>query len=214
MKIFIDFDDVIFNTKKFKKDLFEIFSKYSITEEEYEKSYYDPNDNRSIKMHDVEGQLRRLSEMHSFDEKSLRKSLEIFLHDSSDYVFTDVVPFIILHEKDKLSIVSFGNLDFQKKKIRSSKIKKYISDAKVTDKNKVEILFTAIKENKNSKEKIFFLDDRVEQLRNVKKEIPDIITILVKRPESRYQDIKDEKCCDFEAHNFAEVQEIIKKFIQ
>lgn len=212
MKIFIDFDDVIFNTKKFKQDLAGIFSAHGISGEEYENSYYDPNDDQPIKIHDMEDQIQRLKMSHSFDEKSLRKSLDDFMQDSSSYVFEDVVPFVGLHENDKLSVLSFGNKVFQEKKVKSSKIQNYIPDIVITNKTKAEALADIFKENNNLlKEKMLFLDDRTEQISEVKKMFPDVATILIKRPEGRYQDMKKDEYCDFEAHNLQEAQEIIEK---
>jgi FMN phosphatase YigB (HAD superfamily) len=210
MQIFIDFDDVIFNTKKFREDLAKIFSAYGISREKYESSYYDPNDERSIKMHDMGDQIQRLKKNHVFDERDLRKSLNDFMQDSSSYVFLDVIPFINLHKKDSLCILSFGNKIFQKKKIRSSKIQNHIADIAITSKDKARTLTDMFKEReKILKEKIIFLDDRMEQICGIKKKFPNIVTILIKRPEGRFQDKKN-KYCDFEAHNFKEAQKIIK----
>jgi FMN phosphatase YigB (HAD superfamily) len=211
MKIFIDFDDVIFNTKKFKQDLAGIFSAHGISREEYENSYFDPNNRNTIRMHNMEDQIQRLKKSRFFDEKSLRKALNNFMQDSSSYVFEDVVPFVGLHENDKLSVLSFGNKVFQEKKVKSSKIQNYIPDIVITGKTKAEALADIFKENNNLlKEKVLFLDDRAEQISEVKKMFPDVATILIKRPEGRYQDMKKDEYCDFEAHNLQEAQAIIK----
>lgn len=215
MNIVIDFDDVIFNTKKFKQDLAGIFSAHGISGEEYENSYYGPNDEQPIKIHDMEDQVRRLKKSHSFDEKSLRKSLDDFMQDSSSYVFEDVMPFIGLHENDKLSVLSFGSKVFQEKKVRSSKIQNYISNIMITGKTKAEALADVFKENNNLlKEGVLFLDDRTEQISEVKKMFPAVTTVLIKRSEGRYQEMKKDEYCDYEAHNFKEVEKIIEKLFK
>jgi len=177
--------------------------------EEYESSYYDSNDKRSIKVHDMEDQVQRLKEKHFFSEEALRKSLDDFMQDSSGYIFKDVILFANSHKNDRLCVLSFGDKIFQEKKIKSSKIQNYISDIVITNKTKAEALVDVFKEeNVLLKEKMIFLDDRIEQISGVKKKFPDVITILIKRPKGRYSDEKN-KYCDFEAHDLGEVEKII-----
>jgi trehalose-6-phosphate synthase len=84
----------------------------------------------------------------------------------------------------------------------------------ITSKTKEETLGDVFKDKSNSlKEKVFFLDDRTEQICGVKKKFPYVTTILIKRPEGRYQDMKKDKYCDFEAHNLKEAEKIISELI-
>ena len=159
----------------------------------------------------MEEQIQRLKKTHHFDEKKLCKSLEEFMQDISKFVFEDFIQFANLHKKDVLIVLSFGNKVFQKNKIESSKIRNYISDVVITDKSKMEALANMLKEKNLPKEKIFFLDDRTEQIRGVKNRFPDVVTIFIKRQEGRYQDIMENQYCNFEAHNLKEAQEIIEK---
>ena len=113
MLIFLDFDDVIFNTKKFREDLFGIFSAYGISREEYENSYYDPNDQSPVKMHSIGDQIQRLQKNNFFDEKYLRKDLEnFFTKNTSHYVFADVFDFAASHKNDEMRVLTFGNKVF------------------------------------------------------------------------------------------------------
>ena len=212
MKIFIDFDDVILNTKKFKEDLFGVFSAYGISKEEYENSYYDPNDQNPVKLHSIGDQIQRLRKNNFFDEKALRKDLEnFFTKNTSRYVFADVFDFAASHKNDEMCVLTFGNKVFQEKKITNSKIREHIANIIITDKNKASALQKEIGKKKFlPEEKIFFIDDRTEQLRNVRQELPDIITIFIKRPEGRFQEMTKNEYCDFEVHNLREAEEIIK----
>lgn len=208
MRIFIDFDDVIFNTKEFKNDLAAVFSSFGISRKAYEDSYFDPCDKHSVKIHNINDQIERLKEKYSFEENVLRESLNKFIQNAEKYVFKDVVSFVELHKNEELCMLSFGNKDFQERKIKSSKIQKHISSIIITDKTKAEALADALK-NTNA-EPIFFIDDRTEQIEDVKKKFPQIVTIFMKRPEGRYQEMVKNQYCDFEAHNFEEVENIIK----
>jgi FMN phosphatase YigB (HAD superfamily) len=189
-----------------------IFTAYGISKEEYYASYCDPNDKRPVKSHDLEDQTERLKKSHSFDEEALRKALDDFMQDTSGYVFEDVPPFVDLHKDDELMILSFGSKVFQEKKIRSSKIQNHVPNIIITDKPKSEALADALKKvNILSGEKVVLIDDRTEQIRSAKEKFPQVVTILLKRPEGRYQDMEQDQYCDFEAHNLKEAQAIIKK---
>jgi hypothetical protein len=75
---------------------------------------------------------------------------------------------------------------------------------------KAKALEKVLKKDKPAKkEKIYFIDDRVEQIGDVKKKFPQAITIFVKRNEGRYND-KRNKYCDFQIKNLNEALKIIK----
>jgi hypothetical protein len=106
--------------------------------------------------------------------------------------------------------VSFGEKEFQTKKVANSAIDKFIPNIIITDSSKaIEIRKILEDSKKQENEKMYFLDDRTEQIEEIKKEFPEMITILVKRPEGRYQEMQKEACCDFQVHNLKEAQEII-----
>ena len=93
----------------------------------------------------------------------------------------------------------------------NSGIGKFIPNIVITDTSKAEAIAKILENEKNNtSENIFFIDDRSEQIRDVKEKFPNVITVLVKRPEGRYQEMQKEDCCDYEAHNLKEVEKIIK----
>ncbi len=70
--------------------------------------------------------------------------------------------------------------------------------------DKVKSIKKILKKEKTKKEKIYFLDDKNQYIKEVKKALPRITTILVKRPEGRYQnepnkmaDVVVEKLIDY-----------------
>ncbi|MDD5464183.1 MAG: hypothetical protein PHP62_03470 [Candidatus Moranbacteria bacterium] len=211
MKIFIDFDDVIFNTKKFREDLEALFDLNGVSKEIFQKYYIDPNDQRAIKTFNPWLQVKRISGNVDIDTDKLTKAIDAFVLDVSAYVFEDVLEFTKTFGSKNICVVSYGDLEFQNKKINSSKIGEYLDNIVVTKNLKSEIISKIIVEdNLEKNEEIFFLDDRIEQIRDVKEKFPEVISILVKRPEGRYQEMQKEDCCDYEVHNLKEVQEIIK----
>ncbi|KKQ53492.1 MAG: hypothetical protein US70_C0003G0035 [Parcubacteria group bacterium GW2011_GWD2_38_11] len=214
MKIFIDFDDVIFNTKKFKTDFKNMFIENGISDEIFDKYYNDPNDPRAIKTFDPWRQIECIYNNESgIDKEKLNKLVYEFIADMSAYIFADVADFVRAVGAENISIVSFGEREFQTKKVLNSGIGKFIPKIVITDTSKAEAIAKILENEKgNSSEGMFFLDDRVEQIHNIKENFPDMITILIKRPEGRYQEMQKEDCCDHEVHNLKEAQKIIESY--
>ncbi len=182
MKIFIDFDDVLFNTKDFKKDLINIFIDNGVSEQQFiEESYWDGRYN-------LKEQIISLEQKYKIDGQKLRKELKYFFEDLSKYVFKDVLPFVQKFKKENLFVISYGDKKIQTEKIRQAGIASYFQEIIITH-NKVEAINKILNERKNIvKEKLYFLDDRTQYIMEVKKSLPKIITILITRPEGRYQD--------------------------
>lgn len=212
MIILIDFDDVIFNTKKFKEDLIKLFLSWGVSEDIYERTYYESSDNRAVKTYDPLKQISRLCEYVDIDENKLIDSVNIFLNSLDKYLFSDVADFLKSFEYEDVYVVSYGDLFFQKKKINGSGIGSSQINIALTDKLKADIIGDILqKTNREKKQKIILIDDRNEQIRDVKEMFPEIATILLKRPEGRYQEMKKDVWCDYEAHDLKEAEDIIRK---
>lgn len=213
MKVFIDFDDVIFNTKKFKEDLKNMFPLHGVSSEIFDKYYVDPNDSRAIKTFNPWLHIERICNNESeIDKEKLNKFVQIFIADISSYIFNDVYDFIETVDKKNIVVVSFGEQKFQAKKVFNSNIGKKIKNIVITQSSKKEVIEKILQKEKNmNQEKTFFLDDRVEQIKDVKEKFPQIITILIKRPEGRYQEMRKDEYCDYETHDLMGAQDIILK---
>lgn len=216
MKVFIDFDDVIFNTKKFKHDFKDMIVEHGVSGEIFDKYYNDPLDSRAIKTFDPWLQIERIHDNEiKIDKKKMNNLVDEFIADMSCYLFADVFDFVRTVDVGNISIVSFGEREFQTRKVLNSGIGKFIKNIVITQDSKAVAISDILEKEKiDSSENIFFLDDRIEQIREVKEKLPEIISILLKRPEGRYQEMQKEKCCDYEAHNLKEAQEIIKAVIE
>ncbi|EKD58770.1 MAG: hypothetical protein ACD_56C00055G0006 [uncultured bacterium] len=211
--IFIDFDDVIFNTKKFKEDLRKIFFGFGISDECYEKTYYAYDDKRLVKVYDPRAQIRRIADLQTVNEEKILSTLDSFMEHCSSYVFPDVEEFISSMKRENVYLLSYGDIEFQGEKINKSGIKDKISNVFITDKLKSDIVSIILeKQQFESGEKIFFLDDRIEQIADVKRRNPGSITILIKRPEGRYQEMQMEDCCNHQAHNLREATKTINSY--
>jgi len=211
MKVFIDFDDVLFYSKKFIQDEKKIFRKYKISEELFQKHYYQYRKDKKgnlIRIYNLKKQLRGIKKEKKMDIEPIRKELEVFLKDTGKYIFNDVENFLKKFEKKNLFIISYSKTDFQKNKIKNSGIPKYFKKIIITDEEKFKALKRIIDTEKTKNEEIFFLEDRTDYIAGIKNEIPWVKTILMRRPQGRY---KDEvlACCDFRIKNLKEAEKII-----
>lgn len=209
--IFVDFDDVIFHTKKFIQDEKRIFARHGFSEEIFKKHYYSyrKKGKRKWGFYDLKKQILGIKEELGMNVSSLEQELEFFLNDTSNYIFSDVEFFLKKFEKRELYLLSYSKTNFQKLKIKNSGIAKYFKKIIVTDDKKSKAILEIIKKKKNwKKEKTYFLDDRIEYLKDVKNKISHIKTIFIKRKEGRYKDDKT-KDCDFAVKNLDEALKII-----
>jgi len=214
MKIFIDFDDVLFNAKKFKKDLIGVFKKNGITRQEFDNSYYTFQKVAQVegKYYDPKKQVKVLKKRFEIDTKKLEKDLDKFLKDLKKYVFPDVFDFLSNFSKKDLFLITYGHVRFQKKKIRNSGTNKFFKKILISKDNKINIVLETCKKYGFSpeKESIIIIDDRPEQIEKTEKIRKKIITFRMCRPEGRYSDLL---CIDkdWEVKNLKEVSKIIKK---
>lgn len=211
VKIFIDFDDVLFNTKKFKNDYFSIFKKNGISKKVFEDCYYDESEEgKDVKKYDPIRHVKKACEISKVKINILQKDINRFIKDTSRYVFSDTDDFLNSFRKKDLCLISFSKTKFQWFKIFKSGIAGNLKKIEIVDELKAKIIGKIIREEKLAKSHdLYFIDDRAEQIRDVKMQFPQIKTILMKRKEGRYKDQKN-KYCDFECSNFKQAKKVIK----
>ncbi len=203
MKIFIDFDDVLFNTRDFKEDLLNVFIKNGITKEQFKESYWG-------KTYNLERQIKAIEEDYGINADKLEEDIDIFLRDLQKYIFVDVEDFLKSIGKENIFLTSYGHKNFQEQKIKNSSLMNSFKKVVITHDTKSGIIKDIIQEEELGGETLYFLDDRIKYVEEVKNIFPDIRSILIKRPEGRYDDEPNDKC-DFVANNLKEVKDIIIK---
>ena len=213
-KIFlIDFDDVLFNTKKFREDMIMLFSKFGVTREVFYETYKDfpvKHRNNKLEIYDPEKQFRKIKKQFNLDTEKLKKEFYKLVFHSHKYVFSDVKKFLEKFKDEKLYIISYGKNNLQRLKIMYSGIDDCFQKIIITNESKEEAVPILFKNRKIEKREIFFFDDRARFVDGIKKKYPSIKTFLVKRKEGRYDD-KKTKFCDFEIKTLGEAEKIIMK---
>jgi FMN phosphatase YigB (HAD superfamily) len=212
MKIFIDFDDSLFNTKKFVSELIKVFANCGVSQENFFKNYYDypKKTSKGLRKYDPIQQISFLSKKKGVDGKKLKRDIKRLVLDASEFVFDDTINFLKCFKRNSLILLSFAKTNFQCDKIKYSGLTDYFSKVIVSDKIKAKEVAKAIG---NKKSLIFFIDDRTDQIGPVKDIFPSSVTFLLKRKEGRYNN-KKTKSVDFEVKNLKEAKKIIKNKIE
>lgn len=207
MKIFLDFDDTLFNTKAFALHLRQVFAKYGIPEELLASTAAAMKDGTVGGWYSPEKHIALLAEVCAFDHSRLRADIAAFLGETKQFLFPDAMDFLALMKErgHTLSIISYGDNTFQMKKIRGAGIEHFFEKILVTQEDKAVLLGSNLP---TEKEEIWFLEDRVHYIASVKKTWPWITTVLMCQADGRYHDIPDESC-DFVVKTFGEVVQAI-----
>ncbi|MBT9169276.1 MAG: hypothetical protein DDT19_02632 [Syntrophomonadaceae bacterium] len=214
MKIFIDFDGVIFNTELFKQQLIKCFFEAGVLKKDFEKShqYFENQKIPYSAIKHLKFLKKFLKRKYSYkNDRSyscILKLVEKLFKNLRIYVFKDVEKFLKSFSKNDLYLLSYGDLNFQKQKIKGAGIFSYFKRIIVTNKSKAKIIKEIIKKDKLSKsEKIIFIDDKLQFIEEVGL-VKNITTIQLIRPQ--YKSIsKFSKKADFRAENLTEIKKII-----
>jgi len=211
MMIFVDFDDVLFNTKRFKEDLQNLFFQHGISRDVFDRYYHNPAQNKILKTYDPWNHLDMIGKGEEMRVEGAKKDLEEFMVDTNPYLFDDSVDFLKAFKNDFVCIVSYGESHFQDMKIGECRVGKYCEQVQITDELKSKAIGKIIGDRMRKDEKIFFIEDRMEQIEDVKRRFPHMKTIFMRRHDGRYHDEPTE-FCDFEAASLREAEKIIKSF--
>ncbi len=207
MKIFIDFDDVVFNTAAFKKELVKVFLRNGVSQKDFSLTYKDyPTVTRGgLKKYNPLKQISVLKRKLKISDSKIKKDLDKLLASSPKFVFRDAKPFLARFREKDLFLISYGETGFQRSKIVNCGLKRFFSKIIITDNLKSTEIGKIVK---RGGERFVFIDDRTTQIDAVKKKFPQAVTFFVKRKTGRFRD-KRSKCVDYEVKSLREVAEII-----
>ena len=194
MKIFLDFDDTLFNTKDFIRDFSDIFSSQGISRETYQatrKKAYRSFDS-TTDVYDVDLHIDILKRQFShFDTLQAKRSVDAFMQDTSAYVFPDVVPFLeeMKQQGNECYVLSFGQADFQMQKIQGTGLGAYFQGVMIVQDKK----HVAIRSHMtHPHEPVWFFEDRADYIDDVKDFLPSVVVVQVSRLFGRYHDTQSE----------------------
>jgi hypothetical protein len=162
MKIIFDFDDTVFDTKKFKEEvLFKIFEKIdkSVDSRVVAKEYSKYRKDEQVFSMDVflENIIKKYKLTDLVKLKDLYTTLEIGI---KKCLIPDYEKIIRLFGKKNIVILTHGEEKFQKFKIELSGITGLVDDVVVVKDSKKDYIIGYCKTNKGHK--VYFVDDKIE----------------------------------------------------
>ncbi len=124
--------------------------------------------------------------------------------DLSRFLFTDTLDFLKNHSHHRLVLLTFGDKAYQKAKVTKSGILHLFDDAVFTGDEMKGVIIK--KMFPNIQEKMFFLDDDVAQLMDMKTYCPAVTSVRMRRSDVVYNS-------EIEQKDFPEVSDL-KEFAQ
>lgn len=210
MKIILDFDDTILNTYSILEEIIKIFQRRGFTKEVSENMY-----KKSVEKagnFDQEAMIDLLFDLKEFDRIKTGKEINYLLDRTKDFIYPDFFDFAKHFDKSDLIMVSFGAKTgkpvFQERKLAKSGIKPFFGKAIITSKDKIGEIEPIYK--KYPGEKIFFIDDKAEQIDKTKTIIPEVIAMKMERPQGWHTEIKSKRA-DYVIKSLKEAEEIINQ---
>lgn len=177
MTIILDFDDVLFDTARFKEVLAVIFKKYKI---DYKKNYNQARISKGV--YSLKKRLKLAKkENKEADIKKLKKDLDKLFVNLQQFLFPDVLDFLKTFKKHNLILLSWGDKKFQKRKIYGLG-QEFVSlfDKIITGPvEKAEILGKILKTYKSRP--VIFIDNSPQELEKIRKRFKDVILIKINR---------------------------------
>lgn len=213
MKIFVDFDDVLFNTRDFMSDLIMDCATLGIDAATWRAAYNDrvsdvPGVHAPFTLETFAAALAKrtgtpASEIVTAMEAGAMQRL-------CSYIFPDSEAFLAHFAKEDVFVLTFGDDAFQRRRVEESGIARHVGAVFVTQAQKVDVLTEYLDAHQDIvPSDIVYLDDRPVYFTPVKQQLPSVTTVLVARPERRYQDGAD-TYCDHVVTNLTEAQKVIK----
>ena len=220
VKIIFDFDHTLFSAKKFYEALKVSFLKLGVEEKLFQKTYEKSKGKEEVYNDEVDisgnacykpfKQFKLIinKKPKIFLEK-LKESFQKTLNKASEFLYPDVLKFLG-DKKNKFNFVllSYGEGEFQRKKVKKSKIGKFFKEIIITkDVSKTKPFRKLVQGN----EKIIFVEDNPKALFEVKRKFPKVTAVRINRGEGRYSKEPGNKNIDFSIKNLKELEKILKK---
>lgn len=202
MKIFVDFDDTIFDKSGgFVQAYKDIFMRCGVEEENFFDTLHFVGEFYTPQKH----VMRIIRRQPSVCVERILHNITQFLLQSKQFVFSDVVRSLQKFDRNDLIILSYGENDFQMQKIVQSGVLTYVSDVIITQGDKSREIEMYMQRDPDHD--IVAIDDNVKHLMNIKQRFCTAVTIHKLK--------NNETCavqtCDHHIKHFEEVCDILKK---
>lgn len=207
IKLFIDFDNTLYDSRFLKKDLFEILQNQGFSEEEVLRAYEKASSNYQ---YSPTNHLEELLKIKSFNVKVTGAIIESLYLNAPEHLFKDSIRFLksLDRKKFEVDLLTLGDTKFQKRKVEASGIVKYFDNIYYCKKQKWIFLKTLVKPS----EKFYLIDDRGDALFNISKDYKECVPIEINRTEKPLDNMEQPApYTGFKIKNFAEALPYLAK---
>ncbi len=206
MKIFVDFDNTIFDARhEFLENFYDVFYQYGVS-----RDVFDETAKEFSKTPDKSGKclspINYIEKIIKHTGKNINKTSFIneinqFLENLETYVYEDLYEFARAFDKKDLIILSYGDNKYQKQKIDGSGIEQFFGNVIITQGSKSIEIDNYMK--KYPDELAVLIDDKAEYFKSVKKLSINTKTIHILR--------NDKKCgnnefCDIDEKTLSKIK--------
>src|SRR3989344_3867614 len=185
MRAFIDFDGVLFDIERAKKEYFQLFQKFGVSAREAVQTYQDMKEEigRDEPTYHVEMLRKRFPKLK---DQLLLRAIRNFKTKSKRFVFREAQEYLKEMRRDgfELHLVTTGSKEFQSVKIQSSDLKKFFAGIHILNSDyKGETILKLFKDSlpKAGGRKAVFIDDKASVTDEVKRCVQQISVIQISR---------------------------------
>ncbi len=174
--IILDFDHTIINTSLLTEAIAEELQKgFGIGKNEYKKAREKVK--KCCVVEDID---KVIAELPNENKKALHDTFHRVIKEQvKEFVFSDVQNFLKKHRDEfDIVVVTHGNKELQSEKIKHSGLPEYVEN-RIDIKDKSWVVSSL----ENGYEEIYFIDDKAQNIEDVKNKHPEVITYFLKRPE-------------------------------
>lgn len=186
MHIFIDFDYTLFDTQAMRLALSAALSDFGVTAAEFKAA-----ENRvtaSGALYSLQAHMHELADS-GVDVATLQQAAEEVLQDTSRFLYSDAAAFMQRHEGVPLTILSFGNEEWQRVKIEHSGLLRDGVDIQPTSLPKVQYIqeWAAGQGARINEQTAVFINDRGNEIDALHNAVEGVVSIWVRRPGTPYE---------------------------
>ncbi len=210
MKLFVDFDNTIFDTHhKFLDAFFGVFENYGVSREIFEETlpHFSKTALQSGKCYSPERHIKIINKHtgKNISEDIFLQEMSEFLEKLENFVFEDFYEFVNQYNKGDLIILSYGEEKFQTQKIIGSGVEQFFTDTIITQGDKA-IEIEKYMQN-FSEESAVLIDDKLGYFESVKKLSIDTKTVHIVRGDNKCE---SGAFCDYHAKDLRNISALFQ----
>lgn len=197
-QLILEFDHTLFDNIRFKKELSGSLNNLGVNSEIFWQTYPRArNTEDGTATYRLE---RHIELLQSYTNRSKEEMLDVMqrvLENSNSYLYSDTLDFLnrMLSLNINMTLLSFGNPDFQQEKVKASGVEWFFKDIHFTDQKRTDTLYSLFGA---VQPRMFFLTSKLEEIGNVVSLFPHVIPIIKRRNDIPLLTYRDAGHLNFE----------------